>query len=61
MCKGQQWNPGRKLFLSLFKEKMYGIWMKPPYFGVLYQIADLARRVVAVNEGEKTILHVSIR
>ena len=56
MCKGKQCNPRRKDSQRLWKamrKKMYGIWMKQAYFGVLYQIVDLARRVEAVKVGRK--------
>ena len=35
------------------RRMMCGTWMKQAYFGMLYQIMDLARRVKAVKEGEK--------
>jgi len=55
-CEGKQWNPGRKDSQELFKgmrKKMCAIWTKEVYFGMLYQIVDLARRVEAVKKGRK--------
>ena len=58
MCKEKQWNLGRKDSQRLFngmRRMMCGTWMKLAYFGVLYQIVDLARRVKAVKKSKQRI------